>query len=276
MKLILAEPFKTLWAGKDAFAEVERLQGQVYRELEGRRTLRSEVEGRGYFVKIHRGIGWGEIFKNLLSAKLPVLGAGQEWTAIQRLQRAGVPTMTAVAYGERGHNPATQHSFVITEELAPTVDLEVFSQDWTKNPPAPRLKWALIAEVARMTGTMHRAGVNHRDCYICHFLLHTDKPVGADDFRLSLIDLHRAQVRAQTPRRWRDKDLAGLYFSALNIGLTRRDKLRFLRGYFQEIKGQQPLRQTLRDEAALLAWLEREAERLLARYRRKYAPGAAA
>ncbi|HAK90569.1 MAG TPA: lipopolysaccharide core heptose(I) kinase RfaP, partial [Massilia timonae] len=27
MQLILAEPFKTLWQGKDPFAEVERLQG---------------------------------------------------------------------------------------------------------------------------------------------------------------------------------------------------------------------------------------------------------
>ena len=85
MKLIVAEPFKRLWAGRDAFDAVEALQGEVYRELEGRRTLRTEVEGEGFFVKIHRGIGWGEIFKNLFTAKLPVLGAGQEWRAIQRL-----------------------------------------------------------------------------------------------------------------------------------------------------------------------------------------------
>ncbi|MFI8745647.1 lipopolysaccharide core heptose(I) kinase RfaP [Pseudomonas sp. NPDC077186] len=269
MKLILAEPFKRLWAGQDAFAAVEALQGQVYRELEGRRTLRTEVAGSGYFVKIHRGVGWGEIAKNLLSAKAPVLGAGQEWRAIQRLTEAGVATMTAVAYGERGANPARQHSFIVTEELAPTVDLEQFSLHWREQPPAPRLKWALIREVAQMTGRMHRAGVNHRDCYICHFLLHTDRPPTADDLRLSLIDLHRAQVRTATPRRWRDKDLAGLYFSALDIGLSRRDKLRFLRGYFQR-----PLRQVLQEEARLLAWLEGKAQRLRGRYERKYAAGA--
>lgn len=269
MRLILAEPFKSLWTGRDAFAEVEKLQGHVYRQLEGRRTLRTEVDGRGYFVKIHRGIGWGEIFKNLSTAKVPVLGAGQEWRAIQRLHEVGVPTMTAVAYGEHGSNPATQHSFIVTEELAPTVSLEDYSADWLHNPPEPALKRALIAEVARMTGTMHRAGVNHRDCYICHFLLHTDKPVRADGLRLSLIDLHRAQVRSQTPQRWRDKDLAGLYFSALNIGLTKRDKLRFLQGYFQK-----PLRQVLRDEVVLLAHLERKAEQLQSRFQRKYAAGA--
>ncbi|ASL25466.1 lipopolysaccharide core heptose(I) kinase RfaP [Azotobacter chroococcum] len=268
MQLILSEPFKSLWAGRDAFAEVERLQGQVYRELEARRTLRVVVAGCGYFVKIHRGIGWGEILKNLLTARAPVLGAAQEWRALRRLTEAGVPTMTPVAFGERGGNPARQHSFLITEELAPTVSLEDFCLDWPSRPPAPRLKRALIAEVARLTAGMHAAGVNHRDCYICHFLLHTDRPVEADSLRLSLIDLHRAQTRARTPRRWRDKDLAALYFSALDIGLTRRDKLRFLRGYFR-----QPLRQILREEARLLARLEAQAGRLLARFQRKAAEG---
>lgn len=263
MKLILAEPFKTLWAGLDAFAEVEKLQGEVFRELAARRTLRTVVAGRPYFVKIHRGIGWGEIFKNLITAKLPVLGAGLEWAAIHRLQDLGVPTMTGVAFGEKGSNPADQHSFIITEELAPTISLEDFSIDWARQPPEPRLKHALIAEVAKMTGGMHRAGVNHRDCYICHFLLHTDRAVTADDFKLSVIDLHRAQTRATISRRWRDKDLAALYFSALDIGLTQRDKLRFLRAYFQR-----PLRQVLKDEAALLAWLERKAQKLYDRKQR--------
>ena len=263
MKLHLESPFAERWAGRDAFEAVEALQGQVYRELEGRRTLRTEVDGRGYFVKIHRGIGWGEIVKNVLTAKAPVLGAAQEWQAVNRLTEAGVPTMTAVAYGERGCNPAKQHSFIITEELAPTVDLEQFSLHWQQSPPAPALKWALIERVAQMTGAMHRAGVNHRDCYICHFLLHTDKPVSADDLRLSVIDLHRAQVRAKTPRRWRDKDLAGLYFSVLDIGLTPRDLLRFLRTYFQ-----QPLRQVLKQEQALISRLVRKAEKLYERKQR--------
>jgi heptose I phosphotransferase len=76
-------------------------------------------------------------------------------------------------------------------------------------------------------------------------------------------------VRTSTPRRWRDKDLASLYFSALDIGLTRRDRLRFLKTYFAR-----PLRSILRDESALLGHLESESVRLMARYRRKYAPGA--
>ncbi|MFK3798072.1 lipopolysaccharide core heptose(I) kinase RfaP [Pseudomonas sp. NPDC088444] len=261
MKLILEEPFKSLWAGRDAFEAVEELQGQVYRELENRRTLRTEVDGKGYFVKIHRGIGWGEVAKNLLTAKLPVLGAGKEFEAINRLKEVGVPTMTSVAYGERGNNPAAQHSFIVTEELAPTESMEDVSLHWAKQPPEPRMKRAYIAEVARLVGMMHRAGVNHRDCYLCHFLLHTDTPVTPESFKLSVIDLHRAQTRPQITQRWRNKDLAALYFSALDIGLTRRDKLRFLNGYFQ-----QPLRKILVEESALLVWLEAKAEKL---YQRK-------
>ena len=264
--LVVDEPFRSRWAGRDPFDAVEALRGEVFRELEGRRTLRVDVDGRGYFVKIHRGVGWREIVKNLASARLPVLGARNEWRAIAHLTRLGIATMKAVAYGERGANPATRHSFIVTEELAPTVSLEDFCRDWPRRPPAFALKQALIVRVADVARGMHASGMNHRDFYICHFLLHLDPAPTPTALRLSLIDLHRAQIRARTPRRWRDKDLASLYFSALDIGLTARDKLRFLRRYFDR-----PLRDVLRDEAALLARLETRASQLRARYLRKYA-----
>ncbi|MCB1965536.1 MAG: lipopolysaccharide core heptose(I) kinase RfaP [Candidatus Accumulibacter sp.] len=266
--LFLDEPFRALWAGQDPFGAVEALEGEVFRELEGRRTLRTEVAGRGYFVKIHRGVGWAEIIKNLLSLRLPVLGAENEWRAIRRLSEIGVDSMRAVAFGLRGINPGRQHSFIVTEELAPTVSLEDYCLAWAKHPPAVRLKHALIRRVADMARKMHLAGVNHRDLYICHFLLHLDPAPTADRFRLSLIDLHRAQLRAKLPRRWRDKDLAALYFSALGIGLTRRDLLRFLGAYFAG-----PLRRTLREEAALLSHLASETRRLQLRFARKVAAG---
>ena len=264
--LAIDEPFSSLWSGVDPFVAVEALEGEVFRELEARRTLRTEVAGRGYFVKIHRGVGWAEIIKNLILLRLPVLGAQQEWLAIRRLTALGVDTMRAVAFGERGSNPAKRHSFIVTEELTPTISLEDFCRDWPKAPPELAFKRALIERVAQMAGRMHRGGVNHRDFYICHFLLHLDPVPTASELKLSIIDLHRAQLREKTPRRWRDKDLASLHFSALNIGLTRRDRWRFLRTYFG-----QPLREILRDEAKLLDYLSREADRLQARFLRKYA-----
>jgi len=59
-----------------------------------------------------------------LQFRLPVLGARNEWLAIQRLQRLDIDTMTLVGYGERGSNPAQRQSFVITEALEETVSLE--------------------------------------------------------------------------------------------------------------------------------------------------------
>ena len=91
----------------------------------------------------------------------------------------------------------------------------------------------LIQRVADMVRAMHLGGVNHRDCYICHFLLHLpfdDK--NEDSLKISVIDLHRAQIRNKVPLRWRNKDLTGLYFSSDNIGLTTRDYYRFLKVYF--------------------------------------------
>lgn len=266
--VFLDEPFRSLWSGKDPFTAVEALAGEVFRELEGRRTLRTEVAGRAYFVKIHRGIGWAEIVKNLVSLRLPVLGAQDEWRAIRRLTDVGVDTMRTVAFGQQGANPARQRSFIVTEELAPTVSLEDYCSDWASHPPPILLKRALIARVAWTARTMHAAGVNHRDFYICHFLVHLDPPPTKDRLKLSLIDLHRAQVRSTTPRRWRDKDLAALHFSALDIGLTRRDLLRFLVAYFGH-----PLRRVLSEEAALLAHLANEARQLQARFVRKVAQG---
>jgi heptose I phosphotransferase len=264
-QVVLRPPFKQLWDGRDPFAEAEALQGQVLRELEGRRTVRTEIGGRGYFAKIHRGVGWREIFKNLLCLRLPVLGARNEWEAIEYLGRLGVDTMRMAAFGERGWNPARRHSFIITEELAPAISLEDYCRDWPHSPPEPALKRALIARVAEIARSMHGNRMNHRDFYLCHFLLHTDPPPTPEALRLSVIDLHRAQIHARAlASRWQRKDLAGLYFSALDIGLTRRDLLRFLRVYFNA-----PLRETLRDQSKRLAWLPHEAARLAGRARRK-------
>lgn len=252
--------------GADPFATVRGIQGEIFRDVAGRVTLRFERSGRAYFLKHHRGVGWVEILKNLLFLRLPILGADNEWRAIHCLEGCGVPTMTLVAYGRRGINPARRESFIITEALAPTLSLEELIDTPEHKPLPTKLKRQLIAEVARMTAAMHRAGMNHRDLYLCHFLLHTDL-LAKGQIRLSLIDLHRAQLRDRVPRRWWRKDLASLCFSSIPGQLTYRDELRFLRCYFDK-----PLRQTLETNAKDLVWLRSEAARLRRKYLRKYAP----
>ena len=204
--------------------------GDVYRDIDGRKTIRFDEQGESYFIKIHTGVGWKEILKNLSQFKWPVLGARNEYLAIKRLTDLDIDTMTLVSYATKGWNPAKLKSYVVTEELKDTVSLEDYCANWLANPPAFREKQLLIRKVATITKKMHENGVNHRDFYICHFLM-KNKEVFSENIRLFLIDLHRVQLRKKVPVRWLVKDLSALYFSAMHIGLTRRDLYRFIKIY---------------------------------------------
>lgn len=244
----------------DVFERIMALDGQVFRCLAGRKTLRFTLDGKGYFAKLHYGVGWREIFKNLLMMRRPVLGARDEWQAIQRLEQLGVATMLIAGFGERGFIPSHQQSFLITDELTNTVSLEDYCRRWPLERPRASLKRALIEKVAKIARALHNHGVNHRDFYICHFLLDVDSlrlPCGSDEINLYLIDLHRVQSRAQTPQRWVEKDVAALHFSSMNIGLTRRDRLRFMKIYRDR-----PLRQILTDERRFWETVESKAQKL--------------
>jgi heptose I phosphotransferase len=245
-ELVLPEPWRKRWQDADVLEQLVSLEGDVYREQSGRKTVRLTLDGKAYFAKIHSGVGWHEILKNLLAFRLPVLGAQNEWRAIKRLEHLGIRTTPLVAHGRRGWNPARRESFVVTEAVGNTVSLEDFCREWPAKPPRFELKRKLIGEVAGIARSLHENGLNHRDFYLCHFLLDRSSGRGmghSQKLRLFLIDLHRVQIRRNTPMRWRVKDIAGLYFSSMDIGLTQRDLLRFIRLYRNK-----PLKVSLRED----------------------------
>ena len=264
----LHPPFSDAWREEQAFEEVGKLSGELFRKVKSRRTFRIEFAGRGFFVKHHLGVGWREIVKNLLQFKLPVLGAANERRAIAALTAAGVPTMSVAAYGRRrSWNPAAEESFLITEEIADAINLEDFSKPWAAELPAFSLRLAVIRALADSASAMHRAGINHRDCYLCHYLLPAATPRDAASVTLRVIDLHRAQIRRRVPRRYHIKDLAGLLFSAFDSGLTRRDALRFLRRYCRR-----PLRAEFAANGGFWRAVDRAARRLYRKEFRREAP----
>lgn len=238
--------------GEDSFYEMMNIEGKVYREALGRRTLRFTRGTKDYFLKMHTGVGWGEIVKNLTYLRAPVVGAYNEWHGVHRLKDLEIDTMTVAAYGIRGRNPATKHSFIVTEALPTETSLEDFCGDWKDNPPRSkkqvRLKRWIMNKVVETARVIHENGANHRDFYLCHFLLdvHFDQNEKVNPkSKLYLIDLHRLQMRRKTPVRWAVKDIAGLYYSSKDIGLTQRDLFRFMRLY----RGK-PLREILETDLA--------------------------
>jgi len=234
----------------------EARPADVYRDREGRKTLRFAYRNSPFFLKLHTGVGWAEVFKNLIQLRLPVCSASNEYQAILALQRAGVYTLTVAAYALKGWNPAALRSMIVTAELTGTVTLEDYCANWVMKPPSARVRLRLLRAVADVARRMHGAGINHRDFYLCHFHL-DESSFEEQEVRCYLIDLHRAQIRKETPRRWCVKDLAGLYFSAMDCGLTRRDLLRFLHHYSEG-----GLRRALGRDRRMWRQVERRARKL--------------
>lgn len=260
----LREDLKDAFTGNGAFENILCSRGEIFREQKNRKTLRITHDGKGYFLKIHRKTGLGEIIKNLLQMKWPVVGAQNELRAIERLEEIGVKTMKVAGFGIRGIPPAWVDSFIITEEIENTVSLEDFCRNWPSNPPDFHLKLTLLCKIAGIMRCLHRNGINHRDCYICHFLLDpssTENKQNYEDIILYIIDLHRVQLRKLTPFRWIIKDLAGLYFSSMDIGLTERDLFRFMKSYSGK-----PLRKILKEEQGFWNQVSRRAVSLYVKH----------
>jgi UDP-glucose:(heptosyl)LPS alpha-1,3-glucosyltransferase len=241
--LFLEKELKKHWPKLECFEEIMQLNGELYRDMQGRKTFRFQLDGQSYFIKQHFGVGWREIAKNLLFGRLPVIGATTEYLAINRLTRLNIPTLSTAGFGVKGCNPATQRSFLITHEITNAISVEDLVKEWKTIPPSRQFKLALMQKIAAIVSTMHQNGLNHRDMYICHFLL--KQPV-TTDIELAVIDLHRVQIRKRTPKRWIVKDLGSLYFSALDAGLTQRDFLRFMEYYTG-----MPWRQALQEKPTL-------------------------
>ena len=265
--LYLRDDLKAAWADRDPFEVVHDLEGDTYRVVKNRRTLRFVESGVPYFAKVHDAVGWGEILKELCNLKLPPVGARNEYAACRFLEARRIRAPRVAAFGRRGLNPARARSFVVCDALDGYVSLEDLTDTWPAEPPEPALRRRLVHAVADLARRLHGSGVNHRDFYLCHIWANTDA-LSRGEVDLAIIDLHRAQIRPRVPRRWILRDLAALMFSTAHLGLPRSDYLRFLKRYTRR-----PLRTVLRKDAALLRRVRRRAGRLVAESRTRQVVG---
>ena len=160
-------------------------------------------------------------------------GAGPSEAAnAAALQAAGVRTYHVAAFGQRFSAGFEKRSFVLIAALAG----ESLERWWPEQ--RQRLcgrsqsteRVSLIDELAGFVAHFHAAGFVHRDLYFSHVFVDPTAPIGE---RFSLIDLGRVFRPRWRRRRWVVKDLAELDFSAALGGVTRADRLRFLRVYLR-------------------------------------------
>ena len=262
------------WQGQpDLFERLMQQPGKRYRKVAGRETLRIELAGQRFFIKKHFGVGWSEVFKNWLMLKRPVVSAENEVAAIARLQQLHIPTTPYVAHGQVGCLPATMRSFVMTEDLGEIVTLEDLALRWQTQPASVRYKRAIIRRVAEIARQMHAQPMYHRDFYICHFCFKAAE-LELLPPRLHVLDLHRAAMPAQPAPDMQMKDLAALYFSAMDLPLSRGDVLMFLRHYLGA-DAAADVRAVMRGEVLFYRKIAQRALKLYAKFQRKIRAGVA-
>ena len=216
--------------GDDPWRAASAIQGEVLRNMPSRRTLRFVHAGRTHYLKQHLGVGWGEIFKNWLTGKRPVTSALDEFRGLERLRQRDVPSMGVLAIWCEGRNPARRRSFIITDGIENHLDLGNLMIHWGHRFPSSTARFVLTRALGELTRDMFAVGVNHRDYYLCHMLIprHWQQQPDTPP-RITLIDLHRAEVRERVPRRQQLRDLSGLYSSCLDFRPSLTDIARFQR-----------------------------------------------
>lgn len=144
-------------------------------------------------------------------------GAEAEVAGIRLLQERGIATVPLVGWGRGGGG----RGFVISEDLAGYAAADKAVRDGL---PLDRL----IEPVAAVAGRLHRAGLHHRDLYLCHFFCKAD----GDAIDIHLIDAARvAELPRFFARRWIIKDVAQLLYSLRQVGATREQEDRLLAAY---------------------------------------------
>jgi hypothetical protein len=193
----------------------------------GRSVYRFETGGKTFYLKRNH-LHPVEIWKGLMKFRLPPRSGLIEWENVQAIRKAGVPTVTPVAFGEKLFLGRELASFTLTEELRGAEPFDEFiARDWSDAPKGERRreKRRLLRKLALLARHFHGQGLNHQDFYLNHFFLDREET-------FYLLDLQRVQRRRQVPRRYLVKDLGQLAYSSLRFPcLSRTDKLYFFLHY---------------------------------------------
>lgn len=203
---------------------------------QGRSTARVVLEKGNrplvVYLKRHFRLPWSARLAALVDPSGRYSPAAAEWSQLERVRAMGIEVPEVVAAGEHIGPRTDLRSFLMVAELSGCESLNESLPQLAARFDAReffKLKQRLIAEMARITATLHAACVYHKDLYLCHFFVDLSKLelVGSSP-RVVLIDLHRLRAHRLGSNWWRWKDLGQLLYSTYGVrGITNGDRNRF-------------------------------------------------
>jgi tRNA A-37 threonylcarbamoyl transferase component Bud32 len=156
-----------------------------------------------------------------------------------------LPTPRPLAVWHRYHRRLVAEGYLLTEKIPDAVDLRTFVERLAAAGERTRLR-CLIDQVARLVRLLHQRHLSHRDLKAPNLLISPvpavitsrgiaplgGKAVGGGVDQVWFIDLVGVRRHGKLGRRRRVQNLTRLHASFLDHpGVTRTDKLRFLRTY---------------------------------------------
>ncbi|MBN2447240.1 MAG: hypothetical protein JXO22_10965, partial [Phycisphaerae bacterium] len=156
--------------------------------------------------------------------------AGRGWRMGNALLHRNLDTARPLAMLERRLGPLVLDSILVTEAIPGARDLETYlREEFDRHAPADwrRHKNALIESLARLLRRFEQRGFVHRDCKAGNILV-APQPAA----RVLWIDMDGVRLTQRASVSARLRALARLHVSLSEIpGLTRTDRVRFLRNY---------------------------------------------
>ncbi len=190
---------------------------------------------------VARSDPWAALFRPTPALRSYVMGHG--------LRLRGLPTPRPLAVFHRRRFGLTREGYLLAEKVPEARDLAAFITELASRPEAERrvILHGLIDRVARLIRTLHERRLSHRDLKAANLLvsrtgwslarsakvwLADGATTSDDEMAVWFIDLVGVTRHGELSRARRVKNLTRLCASFVeHAGLTRTDRLRFLRVY---------------------------------------------
>lgn len=178
-------------------------------------------------IKRPRARNW----RRALARLWPPSRSTRGWRMGHALLHRDVATARPLAVLERRWGPFVRDSLLITEALPDAVDLEAYLRQQGARRTAAEwyaLKRDLCARLVAKLQRLQERGFDHRDCKASNILVLASPPR-----KLMWIDMDGLRYAGPLSHERRCQPLVRLHVSLLGVpGLTRTDRVRFLKDYF--------------------------------------------